>query len=105
MRPTCQLFWEDNWGVYDKLGLDRSVLSRSLEEGATLTVTLIPWTTGGAFMATTLGVSALDYAPMALLNWLNPLVGIGFAFIGFGLKSAEPERVGERELSAQAAAS
>ncbi len=71
--------------AYDDAGVDRRVLSRSLEEGATLTTTLIPWTTGGAFFATTLGVGVLDYAPWALLNWINPLVGMAFAYFGIGL--------------------
>ena len=76
-----QLFGE----AYDKQGLSRSVLSRSLEEGATMTTPLIPWTTAGAFFASTLGVSVLDYAPWALLNWFNPLIGILAAAFGFGL--------------------
>ena len=76
--------------AYDDAGVDRRVLSRSLEEGATLTTTLIPWTTGGAFFATTLGVSVLDYAPWALLNWINPLVGMVFAYFGIGLFRKNP---------------
>ena len=72
-------------GAYDKKGIDRSVMSRSLEEGATLTATLIPWTTGGAFFATTLGVSVIDYAPWALLNWMNPLIAMLFALFGIAI--------------------
>ncbi|MCV2892716.1 Na+/H+ antiporter NhaC [Lentibacter sp. XHP0401] len=71
--------------AYDKAEVDRRVLSRSLEEGATLTTTLIPWTTGGAFFATTLGVDVIEYAPWALLNWMNPLVAMLFAMLGIGL--------------------
>lgn len=71
--------------AYDEQGIDRSVMSRSLEEGATLTTALIPWTTGGAFFATTLGVDVLDYAPWALLNWGNPLLAILFAYLGIAL--------------------
>jgi NhaC family Na+:H+ antiporter len=74
--------------AYDKAQLDRSVMSRSLEEGATLTTALIPWTTGGAFFATTLGVSVLDYAPWALLNWINPILSIVFAYLGIALFKA-----------------
>ncbi|AMO55042.1 Na+/H+ antiporter NhaC [Endozoicomonas montiporae] len=76
-----QLFGE----AYDKKDIDRSVMSRSLEEGATLTTALIPWTTGGAFFASTLGVSVLEYAPWALLNWMNPLLSIVMAYSGFAL--------------------
>ncbi|WP_281647041.1 Na+/H+ antiporter NhaC [Parendozoicomonas sp. Alg238-R29] len=76
-----QLFGE----AYDRQGLDRSVMSRSLEEGATLTMALIPWTTGGAFFASTLGVPVLEYAPWALLNWINPCASIVFAYLGIAL--------------------
>lgn len=75
--------------AYDEHELDRSVMSRSLEEGATLTTALIPWTTGGAFFASTLGVSVLDYAPYALLNWFNPILSIVLAYIGIGLFKAK----------------
>ncbi|UYM17726.1 Na+/H+ antiporter NhaC [Endozoicomonas euniceicola] len=71
--------------AYDEKGLDRCVMSRSLEEGATLTTALIPWTTGGAFFASTLGVPVMDYAPWALLNWMNPLFSMVLAYTGFAL--------------------
>ncbi|MBN9643974.1 Na+/H+ antiporter NhaC family protein [Corynebacterium mendelii] len=71
--------------AYTKAGIDRSVLSRSLEEGATLTTPLIPWTTAGIFFATTLGIPTVDYLPFAWLNLLNPLVGVLFAYLGWGL--------------------
>ncbi|MTI15356.1 Na+/H+ antiporter NhaC [Sansalvadorimonas verongulae] len=74
-----QLFGE----AYDNLGVERSILSRSLEEGSTLTMALIPWTTGGAFFASALDVSVLDYAPWALLNWLNPVLSIVGGYLGF----------------------
>lgn len=70
---------------YDQKQVKRTVLSRSLEEGATLTTALIPWTTGGAFFASTLGVSVLEYAPWALLNWMNGLIAIIFAYCGIAL--------------------
>ena len=78
--------------AYDEHKLDRSLMSRSLEEGATLTTALIPWTTGGAFFASTLGVSVLDYAPYALLNWFNPLLSIALAFLGIGLFKAKVQK-------------
>lgn len=78
---NCQLFK----GAYQERKLDRAVLSRSVEEGSTLTTGLIPWTTAGTFYAATLGIPTLDYAPYALLNLLNPLVSIGMAVMGIGL--------------------
>lgn len=76
-----QLFREK----YEEMGIDSAVLSRSLEEGATLTTPLIPWTTAGIFFAATLGVPTLSFLPYAWLNLLNPLVGIAFAYLGWGL--------------------
>ena len=70
---------------FDEEGVDRAVLSRSLEEGGTLMTALIPWTTTGAFYAATLGVATLDYAQWTLLNWINPLLGIAFAWFGLAL--------------------
>lgn len=76
-----QLFREK----YEAMGVDSAVLSRSLEEGATLTTPLIPWTTAGIFFAATLGVPTLSFLPYAWLNLLNPVVGIAFAYLGWGL--------------------
>ena len=68
--------------------LPPALLSRSVEEGATMTTGLIPWTTAGAFYAATLGVATLDYAPYAFLNYLNPLISIFMASVGIGLLGA-----------------
>ncbi len=78
---NCQLFKS----AYLERKVDRAVLSRSVEEGATLTTGLIPWTTAGTFYVATLGVPTLDYAPYALLNLLNPFVSIAMAIVGVGL--------------------
>lgn len=77
---------------FDDTGVDKAVLSRSLEEGGTLMTALIPWTTTGAFYAATLGVPTLDYVQWALLNWINPLVGIIFAWLGIALFSKPKEK-------------
>ncbi len=78
---NCQLFRR----AFEEKGLDNAVLSRSVEEGSTMSTGLIPWTTAGAFYAATLGVPVLDYAPYAFLNYLNPLISIGMAALGIGL--------------------
>jgi NhaC family Na+:H+ antiporter len=65
--------------------LDSSLLSRSVEEGSTVTTGLIPWTTAGAFYAATLGVPVLDYLPYAFFNYLTPVVSVSMAALGLGL--------------------
>jgi len=84
---NCQLFRDK----YQQEGLDSAVLSRSVEEGATLTTGLIPWTTAGAFYTATLGIPVLDYAPYAFFNYLNAVVAIAFAALGIGLLRDSPE--------------
>ncbi len=70
---------------YKQKQLDTAVLSRSVEEGATMTTGLVPWTTAGAFYTATLGIPVLEYAPYAFFNYLNPFVSVLLASIGFGL--------------------
>ena len=59
---------------YQRRRLDPKHLSRTLEDAGTITSVLIPWNTCGAYMATTLGVATLSYAPFCFFNLLNPLV-------------------------------
>ncbi|MBN8208280.1 Na+/H+ antiporter NhaC [Bacillus sp. NTK071] len=61
---------------YDKAGVDRKYLSRTLEDAGTLVNPLIPWGVSGAFFAETLGVSVLSYLPFAIFLWLSPLFTI-----------------------------
>lgn len=61
---------------YQKLQIEPMVLSRTLEDGATLMAPLVPWATGGVFIANTLGVSVTDYAPYAVFNWMSPIISI-----------------------------
>ncbi len=78
---------------YDERGLDRSMLSRCLEEGATLTAALIPWNTAGAYMAVTLGVETFSYLPYTFFNITNILVSIVFSYLGiFVLKAKKAEK-------------
>ena len=71
--------------IYNRHGINKAVLSRSLEEGAILTTSIIPWTTGGIFISCAMSISVISYLPWALLNWLNPLISILFAFFGIAL--------------------
>ena len=70
---------------YEEDGLERHMLSRCLEEGATLSTSLIPWTTSGAFITGVLSMSPLEYAPWAFFNYINPLLSIALAYMGYGI--------------------
>src|SRR5690606_10675201 len=64
-------------------GLAPVNLSRALEDSATVTSSLIPWNTCGAFMAASLGVATLDYLPYAFFNLAMPLISIAYGVLDF----------------------
>jgi len=66
-------------------GMENHMLSRCLEEGATLSTSLIPWTTSGAFITGVLNISPLEFAPWTFFNYINPLLSIGLAYMGYGI--------------------
>lgn len=74
---------------YRRQRLDPKNLSRTLEDAGTLTSALVPWNTCGAFMAQTLGVSTLTYAPFAFFNILTPLVAAAYGFTGISIQRLE----------------
>ncbi|MEF8779149.1 MAG: Na+/H+ antiporter NhaC family protein [Haloferacaceae archaeon] len=60
--------------LYDDYGLESRNLSRAIEAAGTTTSALVPWSTGGIFMAGVLGVPTLEYAPYYFLGLLSPLI-------------------------------
>ena len=83
-------------GAFQKRGLAPVVLSRSLGDSATVTSALIPWNSCGAFMAATLGVATLEYAPFAFFNVLSPLISVALAFLGIRMLQAPSAESGSR---------
>lgn len=67
---------------FDDLKINRKVLSRSIEDAGTMIENLAPWTPSGIFMASTLGVSALQYAPYQFLSIINLVVAYVLAMTG-----------------------
>ncbi|MFB4168358.1 Na+/H+ antiporter NhaC [Virgibacillus sp. JSM 102003] len=66
-------------------------LSRTLEDSGTVVVPLIPWSSAGVFMAGTLGVSTLSYAPWAILCYVGFLFAILLGYTGIGIETIEEE--------------
>ncbi len=80
--------------TYRERGLKPEVLSRTLEDGGTITSVLIPWNTCGATQSRVLGVPTLDYLPFAFFNLINPFVSIFIASFNIGIrrfKQGEPQ--------------
>lgn len=62
--------------AYQKNGYEARLLSRTIEDSATVTSPIIPWTTCGMTQANVLGVSTLTYAPYCIFNYLSPIMTI-----------------------------
>ncbi len=69
--------------AYRDRGLHAKNLSRAVEDSATVTACLVPWNSGGAYQAATLGVATLAYLPFAFFNWLSPVVTLVFGALGW----------------------
>jgi NhaC family Na+:H+ antiporter len=74
--------------AFEKRGLAPVVLSRALGDSATVTSPLIPWNSCGAYMAATLGVGTIAFAPYCFFNLLNPLISVLFAVLGIRMLRA-----------------
>jgi len=70
---------------FDKMRVDRKVLSRSIEDAGTMMENLAPWTPSGIFMSLTLGVGALEYAPYQFMSLCNIVIAYVFAFTGIAI--------------------
>ena len=90
--------------AYAERGLAPRNLSRTLEDGGTLTSALVPWNTCGAYMSTALGVPTLEYLPYAFLNYINPLIAILWASLGLFQLKMTPEEIAAYEKSKAALA-
>lgn len=68
-------------GLYEKLKQEDRLLSRSVEDSATITSVLIPWNSCGMTQSTVLRVSTFAYFPFCFFNLISPFVSILAAYI------------------------
>lgn len=69
--------------LYEKRGYESKLLSRSVEDSATVVSVLIPWNSCGMTQATVLKVATLEYLPYCFFNILSPLMSVFIATIGY----------------------
>ena len=69
--------------LYQERGYESKLLSRSVEDSATVVSVLIPWNSCGMTQATVLKVSTMTYLPYCLFNLISPLMSIFIAMIGY----------------------
>ena len=69
--------------LYDERGYEPKLLSRSVEDSATVVSVLIPWNSCGMTQATVLKISTMQYLPYCIFNIISPLMSIFVAAIGY----------------------
>lgn len=69
--------------LYHERGYESRLLSRSVEDSATVVSVLIPWNSCGMTQATVLKVSTMTYLPYCMFNIISPLMSIIVAAIGY----------------------
>lgn len=80
---------------FKKRGIAPEMLSRQLEDTATITSPLIPWNTCGAYMSATLGVATMAYFPYCFFNLVNPVLSFVFDALNFRIKHVPVEATAE----------
>lgn len=83
---------------YRKFGLAPQNLSRSLEDGGTITSVLVPWNTCGAYFSTILGVSTFAYLPFCFFNLVNPFVAMIIGASGWKIEKLNEQEVIDEEF-------
>jgi NhaC family Na+:H+ antiporter len=69
--------------LYEERGYETKLLSRSVEDSATVVSVLIPWNSCGMTQATVLKISTFTYLPYCLFNLISPVMSILIAMIGY----------------------
>lgn len=78
--------------IYKKRGYEPRLLSRSVEDSASITSVLFPWSSCGMTQATVLGVPTLTYLPFCFFNIISPLMSLLVAAIGYKIfRPGEPK--------------
>lgn len=75
--------------LYNEKGYENRLLSRSVEDSATVTSVLIPWNSCGMTQATVLMVPTISYLPYCFFNLISPLMSILIAATGYKITSTK----------------
>ena len=76
---------------YIDQGLHPKNLSRAIEDSATVTANLVPWNSGGAYQAATLGVPTIAYLPFNFFCWITPIVSMLYGWFNITIDPLDEE--------------
>ena len=77
--------------LYKAKGYESRLLSRSVEDSATVVSVLVPWNSCGMTQATVLKVPTVEYLPYCLFNLISPFMSIFIAAIGLKIFRTTPQ--------------
>lgn len=86
--------------AYRRLKFSNKLLSRTLEDGGTVTSVLIPWNSCGMTQSTVLGVATLAYAPYAFFCWISPLMTMLMALLPYRWSNGKEDPSIEADVQA-----
>ena len=69
--------------LFQDMGYESRLLSRSAEDSATVTSVLIPWNSCGMTQSTVLKVPTVEYLPYCFFNLISPVMSILIAAVGY----------------------
>ncbi|MEB7754117.1 Na+/H+ antiporter NhaC [Staphylococcus pseudoxylosus] len=75
--------------MYNKMGLDRTNLSRTLEDSGTMVIPLIPWGTSGIYYTQQLGVTVDQFFIWTVPCYLCIVFALFYGFSGIGIKKVK----------------
>jgi Na+:H+ antiporter, NhaC family len=84
--------------AFQDKGLHPKNLSRAIEDSATVTANLVPWNTGGAYQAATLGVPTIAYLPFNFFCWISPIVSVIYGWFNITIAPLESDQREEDEV-------
>lgn len=75
--------------VYKEKNVHSKILARTIEDSVSVIEPIMPWTSAGAFMASTLGVATFAYLPWAVLNYTGIIFALIWGYTGIGISKAD----------------
>ncbi|MCG7338242.1 Na+/H+ antiporter NhaC [Staphylococcus sp. ACRSN] len=78
--------------MYNKMDLDRTNLSRTLEDSGTMIIPLIPWGTSGIYYTQQLGVTVDQFFIWTVPCYLCICFALFYGFTGIGIKKVKQSR-------------
>ncbi|MDW0117447.1 Na+/H+ antiporter NhaC [Sporosarcina thermotolerans] len=79
--------------LYKQFGVRPENLSRTIEDTATQSAALFPWSINSIFAAATLGVSPAAFIPFCFLAFITPVFTLIYGFTGFTITRIDSEEI------------